>query len=251
MIENNTSKLIGVGEDGINLIDTIKRKLNNNVDFEKIFPHQDVDKDYVRELLDGVEILFLTYNSEDKSALQIVNAIYYMAKERRVLSIGIDISKKENSNSVNIDREFKIHENNIVENFINIMLDSIDNMCTIGIDITDLKEVIAIDSGIKYTYKEFNIDNKKHEIVDKLFDSLNELGTYSENKKGIIFIEGSSKVDLYYLNDILSIIQDKLDLSYNLMFSLYLKEDLGEKINIGLVINYKVGILNSNFLIYN
>ena len=237
MIENNTSKLIGVGEDGINLIDTIKLKLNNNVDFEKIFPHQDVDKDYVRELLDGVEILFLTYNSEDKSALQIVNAICYMAKERRVLSIGIDMSEKENTDNINIDREFKIHENNVLENFINIMLDSIDDTCTIGVDITDLKEVIAIDSGIKYTYKQFSIDNKKNEMVDRLFDSLYESGMYSENKKGIIFVEGSNKVDLYYLNDMLSMIQDKLDLSYNLMFSLYLKEDLGEKINIGLVIN--------------
>ena len=61
---------------------------------DKIAINQDVDKDFVRELLDGVDVLFLTYNSEDKRALQIVNAIGFMADERRVLSIGLDSAVK-------------------------------------------------------------------------------------------------------------------------------------------------------------
>lgn len=89
------AKIIGIGNDGINTLNSIKFKLENNMDIEEISINQDVDKDYVRELLDGVDLLFLTYNSEDKKALQIVNAIGYMADERRILSIGIDSSNKK------------------------------------------------------------------------------------------------------------------------------------------------------------
>ncbi|HSQ87265.1 MAG TPA: cell division protein, partial [Romboutsia sp.] len=77
--KTQSAKIIGIGEDGINTLDSISNKVAHNMNLEKININQDVDKDYVRELLDGVDVLFLTYNSEDKKALQIVNAIGYMA----------------------------------------------------------------------------------------------------------------------------------------------------------------------------
>ena len=95
MEEVKNTKLIGIGNEGIKKLEEVESKIVEKIDTEKININKDVDKDYVRALLDGVDILLLTYNSEDKQALQIVNAIGYMADERRVLSVGLDLSEKE------------------------------------------------------------------------------------------------------------------------------------------------------------
>lgn len=101
-----SSKLIGIGEEGIKNLESISHKLNDNIYLvEKINIKQDVDKEYVRALLDGIDVLFLTYSSEDKEALNIVKAIGIMANERRVLSIGLNSSTKEVKDSLEIDRE--------------------------------------------------------------------------------------------------------------------------------------------------
>ena len=41
----------------------------------------------------------------------------------------------------------------------------------------------------------------------------------------------------FSLNEVLNAIQDKSDDSYEAIFSLYLKEDLGEKIKVSLIYN--------------
>ena len=105
MEEVKNTKLIGIGNEGIKKLEEVESKIVEKIDTEKININKDVDKDYVRALLDGVDILLLTYNSEDKQALQIVNAIGYMADERRVLSVGLDLSEKENKNEIKINRE--------------------------------------------------------------------------------------------------------------------------------------------------
>ena len=89
MEETKSTKLIGIGNEGIKKLEEVASKIAQKIDTEKININKDVDKDYVRALLDGVDILLLTYNSEDKGSLQIVNAIGYMADERRVLCIGL------------------------------------------------------------------------------------------------------------------------------------------------------------------
>ena len=71
-----------------------------------------MDKDYVRALLDGIEVLVLTYNSEDKKVRDIVKAISFMAVERRVLCIGLDSSLKENKDEMGVDQEIKINKYN-------------------------------------------------------------------------------------------------------------------------------------------
>ena len=93
-MEEKYSKFIGIGQEGIETLNAFKNKLEKNFSFEEINLKQDVDKDYVRALLDGIEVLVLTYNSEDKKVRDIVKAISFMAVERRVLCIGLDSSLK-------------------------------------------------------------------------------------------------------------------------------------------------------------
>ena len=128
-----SAKLIGMGDDGIKNLESIYESIKNHMGIEKIAINQDVDKDFVRELLDGVDVLFLTYNSEDKRALQIVNAIGFMADERRVLSIGLDSAVKENKDDVNINREFKINKDNL-ELVLNLLKD--DNEQSFNIELS-------------------------------------------------------------------------------------------------------------------
>ena len=99
-MEEKYSKFIGIGQEGIETLNAFKNKLEKNFSFEEINLKQDVDKDYVRALLDGIEVLVLTYNSEDKKVRDIVKAISFMAVERRVLCIGLDSSLKENKDEI-------------------------------------------------------------------------------------------------------------------------------------------------------
>lgn len=239
MKEVKNTKLIGIGNEGIKKLEEVESKIVEKIDTEKININKDVDKDYVRALLDGVDILLLTYNSEDKQALQIVNAIGYMADERRVLSVGLDLSEKENKNEIKINREIKINNDNTdsLLNIIDMIIDSISDECTISIDLTDIKEGLASDKGIKYSYGEFDKNNSVEEIANKLEESAIKTSDELTGKKLMILVEMSSVYDIAYLNEVLNAIQDKSDDSYEAIFSLYLKEDLGEKIKVSLIYN--------------
>ena len=234
-----SAKLIGIGDDGIKNLESMYESIKNHMGIEKIAINQDVDKDFVRELLDGVDVLFLTYNSEDKRALQIVNAIGYMADERRVLSVGLDLSEKENKNEIKINREIKINNDNTdsLLNIIDMIIDSISDECTISIDLTDIKEGLASEMGIKYSYCEFDKNNSVEEIANKLEENAIKTSDELTGKKLMILVEMSSVYDIAYLNEILTAIQDKCEDSYEAIFSLYLKEDLGEKLKVSLIYN--------------
>ena len=237
MEEVKNTKLIGIGNEGIKKLEEVESKIVEKIDTEKININKDVDKDYVRALLDGVDILLLTYNSEDKQALQIVNAIGYMADERRVLSVGLDFG--ENKNEIKINREIKINNDNTdsLLNIIDMIIDSISDECTINIDLTDIKEGLASDKGIKYSYGEFDKNNSVEEIANKLEENSIKTSDELTGKKLMILVEMSSVYDIAYLNEVLNAIQDKSDDSYEAIFSLYLKEDLGEKIKVSLIYN--------------
>ena len=56
---NKKVKIIGIDKEGVLKLDLISNKINKNISLDKIFTNQDVEKDYVRELLDGVEVLYL------------------------------------------------------------------------------------------------------------------------------------------------------------------------------------------------
>ena len=113
-MEEKYSKFIGVGSEGIKTLKSFKNKLEKNFNFEEINLNQDVDKEYVRSLLDGIEILFISYSSEEAKVKDIVKAISFMANERRVICIGLDCSLKENKDDINTKRDF-LTENKILE----------------------------------------------------------------------------------------------------------------------------------------
>ncbi|MEF9992522.1 MAG: cell division protein [Romboutsia sp.] len=241
---SNNAKLIAIGEDGIRTLSTIENIVKDNMEFEKITINQDVDKDYVRNLLDGVDVLFLTYSTEDRRAKDIVKAIGYMAKERRVLGIGLNSSTKEDSDDLNIDREFKIGKENKekITSIINIMLESISDFCMINIDITDLKEVIGSGKGLKYSYEEFDSENTASEVAKVLVDNMSCEGSEFEEKKGILFIDMDKNHCeennmLIAVNTVITELHEKLDNSLELIFSLYIKENESSKARIGLIHN--------------
>ena len=239
MEEVKGTKLIGIGNDGIQKLEEIESKVVAKMDIEKISINKDVDKDYVRALLDGVDILLLTYNSEDKQALQIVNAIGYMAEERRVLSVGLDLNEKENKTEIKINREIKINNNNTdtLLNIVDMIIDSIADECMISVDLTDIKEGLASEMGIKYSYGEFDKNNSVEEIANKLMESAEQTSDELTGKKLMILVEMSSMYDIAYLNEVLNAIQDKSEDSYEAIFSLYTKEELKDKIKISLIYN--------------
>ena len=239
MEEVKNTKLIGIGNEGIKKLEEVESKISDKIDTEKINMNKDVDKDYVRALLDGVDILLLTYNSEDKQVLQIVNAIGYMAEERRVLSVGLDLNEKENKTEIKINREIKINNNNpdTLLNIVDMIIDSIADECMISVDLTDIKEGLASEMGIKYSYGEFDKNNSVEEIANKLMESAEQTSDELTGKKLMILVEMSSMYDIAYLNEVLNAIQDKSEDSYEAIFSLYTKEELKDKIKISLIYN--------------
>ena len=104
-MEEKYTKVIAVGDEAINYLENIKHNLQKNASFENIKVTKDVDKEFVRGLLDGIEVLYMLYDSSDKDVVNILKAISFMAQERRVLCIGLDICLKENK-----EMEDKKHE---------------------------------------------------------------------------------------------------------------------------------------------
>lgn len=82
---NKNAKIIGIGAEGINIINEIEEKIKANMDIEKININQEIEKEYVRSLLDGVDILFLIYSSEDKHIKEIIKAISYVYLQMNIL----------------------------------------------------------------------------------------------------------------------------------------------------------------------
>ena len=171
-MEEKYSKFIGIGQEGIETLNAFKNKLEKNFSFEEINLKQDVDKDYVRALLDGIEVLVLTYNSEDKKVRDIVKAISFMAVERRVLCIGLDSSLKENKDEMGVDQEIKINKYNFekIQDLLNIVVESIDENVFLAIDLTDLRDIFNKESAISYSYEEFAHDTDIDSIVKALVE---------------------------------------------------------------------------------
>ena len=58
-MEEKYTKVIAVGEEAINYLEDIKHNLQKNASFENIKVTKDVDKEFVRGLLDGIEVLYV------------------------------------------------------------------------------------------------------------------------------------------------------------------------------------------------
>ena len=234
------AKIIGIGNEGISNLESIYNVVKENVDIEKININQDVDKEYVRQLLDGVDILLLTYSTEDKRSVDIVKAISFMAGERRVLSIGLNLSEKENKEDLGLNQEFLINKDNSNEimNIINLIIESVSDLCMISVDLTDLKELFASEGGIKYSFNKFKMSKSEEDIAKDLISNIKEVGTDFIEKKGILFAEmDNSKNSLSFLHNVLIEIQEKSASTYEIIFSLYIKESNNDEVKFGLVYN--------------
>ena len=99
----------------LNIIAIIRFFYKNNNEIlstEKISINQDIDKDYAAKILDEVEILFITYNSKEQRTCDIVKAVNYMAKERRIVSIGIDVNQDKKKVEFDFNAEFIMTDEN-------------------------------------------------------------------------------------------------------------------------------------------
>ena len=206
-MEEKYSKFIGIGQEGIETLNAFKNKLEKNFSFEEINLKQDVDKDYVRALLDGIEVLVLTYNSEDKKVRDIVKAISFMAVERRVLCIGLDSSLKENKDEMGVDQEIKINKYNFekIQDLLNIVVESIDENVFLAIDLTDLRDIFNKESAISYSYEEFAHDTDIDSIVKALVEETYATEGEATKKKAILFYELEKELienELMFINDI-------------------------------------------------
>ena len=239
-MEEKYSKFIGVGSEGIKTLNSFKNKLEKNFNFEEINLNQDVDKEYVRSLLDGIEILFISYSSEEAKVKDIVKAISFMANERRVICIGLDCALKENKDDMGLDKEIKINKYNSekVQDLINIVVESVDENLFLAIDYSDLKEIFAKDSAISYSIEEF----EKEATIDEIAKTLTE-ETYTTvgeeaKKKALVFYEMPSNLienELIFINEVNMKINEILGDTYDMMFSYNATDDDNEKIKICLI----------------
>lgn len=239
-MEEKYSKFIGVGSEGIKTLNSFKNKLEKNFNFEEINLNQDVDKEYVRALLDGIEILFISYNSEEAKVKDIVKAISFMANERRVISIGIDSALKDNKDDMGLDKEIKINKYNSekIQDLMNIVVESVDENLFLAIDYTDLKEIFAKDSAISYSIEEFTKESTIEEISKTLTEETYTTVGEEVKKKALVFYEIPQNLienELIFINQVNIKINEILGDSYDIMFSYNATNDNNEKIKICLI----------------
>ena len=239
-MEEKYSKFIGVGSEGIETLNSFKNKLEKNFNFEEINVNQDVDKEYVRALLDGIEILFISYNSEESKVKDIVKAIAFMANERRVICIGLDLALKENKDDMGLDKEIKLNKYNIekVQDLMNIVVESVDENLFLAIDYTDLKEIFAKDSAITYSIEEFEKESTIEDIAKALTEETYTTVGEEVKKKAIIFYEipqGLIENELIFINEVNMKINEIIGESYDIMFSYNATNSSNEKMKICLI----------------
>ena len=239
-MEEKYSKFIGVGIEGIKTLNSFKNKLEKNFSFEEINLNQDVDKEYVRALLDGIEILFISYSSEEAKVKDIVKAISFMANERRVICIGLDSALKENKDDMGLDKQVKINKYNMekVQDLINMVVEAVDEDLFLAIDYTDLKEIFAKDSAISYSIEEFEKDATVEYIAKTLTEEIYTTVGEEVKKKAIVFYEIPQNLienELIFINEVNMKINEILGNTYDMMFSYNMTNENNEKIKICLI----------------
>ncbi|MGL5752853.1 MAG: hypothetical protein ACRCXT_20100 [Paraclostridium sp.] len=245
-LSNKYTKVIGVSEAGINNLQYIVNYKNNKqiLATEEISENQDIDKDYAAKILDEVDIMFITYNSKEQRTCDIVKAINYMANERRVISIGLDLNTDAKKVEFELNAEIVMTEENkeAICELISMMVISVEEETTINIDLTDIKEVLSTEQGLVYSVIESDKSLDKEGLVEKLFENILKTNEELNNKKAVVFVsigEKYCKVEdvLLMLTAMLEDIQGKISPKCDLIFSLDLDNNLNDKIKIGLVHN--------------
>ena len=223
-MEEKYTKVIAVGDEAINYLEDIKHNLQKNASFENIKVTKDVDKEFVRGLLDGIEVLYMLYDSSDKDVVNILKAISFMAQERRVLCIGLDICLKENKEDIGVDKEFKLNKYNLETtiDMINLISEAMDEETLIYVDLSDLKEIFQSKGAVSYSVKEFELDKNHAELAKMLEEDFYKSEGELTLKKGLLLAECSEAAGdntLIYLNEVINALKDITESNIDMVFS--------------------------------
>ncbi|MDR0879152.1 MAG: hypothetical protein LBN09_00435 [Clostridioides sp.] len=246
MENEKLARLIAIEDEGIENLKYIEKELEGTFDIQTLKMNQDVDEENLRSLFDGIEILFTLYNSDDKDVLNIARAIEAMSSPRRILTISIDTSEKQEVGNINetksssspslnsgsnagsnfnsksnaaedeskkeaegeevqFGREIAIQTSKLPKfaKIMKMMADSLSMECLINIDITDLREVIAGEKGIKYSYNEFSMETFDIDLASReIEESIESQGSEFLGKSNVILLEG--EIELSQLNDFIT-----------------------------------------------
>ena len=236
------TKVIAVGNDAIDYLDSIKKDLEKNANFENINITKDVDKEFVRNLLDGIEILYILYDSSDKDILNITKAISFMSSERKVLSIGLDICLKEHKEELGLDKELKLNKYNLEKtvDMINLISEAIDEETLMYIDISDLKELFQGDKAVSYSIGEFSFDKNPLDVAKDLEEDFYKTSGDLTLKKGLLLAETSQMAGnntLMFLNDVKENLLEIVESNIDIIFSYNEKEEDKQTIKIAYLRN--------------
>ena len=212
-MEEKYTKVISVGDEAINYLENIKQDLENNTSFENIKVTKDVDKEFVRGLLDGIEVLSMLYDSSDKDIANITKAISFMAKERKVLCIGLDICLKENKEDLGVDKEFKLNKYNLntTIDMINIICEAMHEDTLIYVDLSDLKELFQGEGAVAYSVEEIELNQNPADLAKMLEEDFYKSEGELTSKKGLLLAESSQAAGndtLIYLHQVINALQD-------------------------------------------
>lgn len=223
-MEEKYTKVISVGDEAINYLEDIKKDLQNNTSFENIKVTKDVDKEFVRGLLDGIEVLYMLYDSSDKDVCNITKAISFMATERKVLCIGLDICLKENKEDLGVDKEFKLNKYNLnaTIDMINMIREAMHEDTLIYVDLSDLKELFQGEGAVAYSVEEIELDQNPAELAKMLEEDFYKSEGELKLKKGLLLAECSEAAGnntLIYLHQVINTLQDLNDSNIDVVFS--------------------------------
>jgi len=236
------TKVIAVGNDAIDYLENIKGGLQKNANFENIKITKDVDKEFVRCLLDGIEVLYILYDSSDKDACNITKAISFMSSERKVLSIGLDICLKENKEDLGLDKQLKLNKYNLDKtvDMINLISEAMDEDTLMYVDISDLKELFQGEGAVSYSVEEFELDMHPREAAKALEEDFYKSEGELTLKKGLLLAETSQMAGdntLIYLNEIRNHLLDLVDANMDMIFSYNEKQEGKETMKIAYLRN--------------
>ena len=223
-MEEKYTKVISVGDEAINYLENIKQDLENNTSFESIKVTKDVDKEFVRGLLDGIEVLYMLYDSSDKDIANITKAISFMAKERKVLCIGLDICLKENKEDLGVDKEFKLNKYNLntTIDMINIICEAMHEDTLIYVDLSDLKELFQGEGAVAYSVEEIELNQNPADLAKMLEEDFYKSEGELTSKKGLLLAESSQAAGndtLIYLHQVINALQDLNESNIDVVFS--------------------------------
>ena len=223
-MEEKYTKVISVGDEAINYLENIKQDLENNTSLENIKVTKDVDKEFVRGLLDGIEVLYMLYDSSDKDIANITKAISFMAKERKVLCIGLDICLKENKEDLGVDKEFKLNKYNLntTIDMINIICEAMHEDTLIYVDLSDLKELFQGEGAVAYSVEEIELNQNPADLAKMLEEDFYKSEGELTSKKGLLLAESSQAAGndtLIYLHQVINALQDLNESNIDVVFS--------------------------------